>query len=130
MEDFEEGGFPDTLDHFQGSGWMIQALLRLCRGLKTFKMVEHEMDVYDVEQAPWSCTDLEELAVRFQGLDTREKIEGVIVRWKEGRKQRRLGLTVDAPVEEDGSIEARIARRLLHFNNLSTVWLGSKVWKV
>ncbi|KAG0013426.1 hypothetical protein BGZ82_002143, partial [Podila clonocystis] len=129
MEEFEEVGFPETLDHFQSSGWMIQSLLRLCRSLRTFKMVEHEMDVNEMEQVPWQCTDLEELEVRIQGLDTREKIESVIAQWKEGRKQRKQELTVETPVEKDGSTEARVARYLLRFNNLRTVWLGSKVWK-
>lgn len=127
--EFEEDGFPETVDHFQSSGWMIQLLPRLCHRLTTFEMVEHEMNVDEIEQAPWLCTDLEYLAVRIQGLDTREKVEGVIVRWREGRKQRKLGLTVEAPVEEDGSIEARVARHLLRFKSLSTVWLGSKMWK-
>ncbi|KAG0088899.1 hypothetical protein BGZ92_005583 [Podila epicladia] len=130
MEEFEETGIPETVDHFQSSGWMIQSLPRFCHRLTTFKMVEHQMDVDELELAPWLCTNLEELAVRIQGLDTRDKIEDAVARWREGRKRRKLGLEAEALVKEDGSIEARVAQHLLQFKNLNSVWLGSKVWKV
>ncbi|KAG0314672.1 hypothetical protein BGZ99_007933 [Dissophora globulifera] len=78
-EDFAEDGVYDDPDHFQSSGWMIQSLLRICYKLKIFNVQQHVMDLDDIEREPWVCTDLEDIAFRIRGLDTRDKIERAIL---------------------------------------------------
>ncbi|KAF9157752.1 hypothetical protein BGX21_002734 [Mortierella sp. AD011] len=127
---FEEDGAPEVMDHFQNSRWMVQSILRYCRKLKSFGFQDHEMDMDEIEQTPWVCEDLEDLRVRIKGLDTRDMIEGAINKWRVGRKQRELSDIIENLVGQDQSIEARVARHLLRFKNLNTVWLGSKIWEL
>ncbi|KAF9994327.1 hypothetical protein BGZ79_000919 [Entomortierella chlamydospora] len=127
---FEDDGIPEVMDHFQSSRWMVQSIMRCCRNLESFGFQDHEMDLDEIEQIPWVCEGLEDLKVRIKGLDTRDMIEGAISKWRVGRKERGSGDIIEDPVDQDQSIEARVARHLLRFKNLSTVWLGSKIWEL
>ena|SRR5690554_5177500 len=75
----------------------------------------------------WACKNSHHLAVRIQGLDTNVKIEVVIAKWREGRKKK-SGAGEIIFVEEYMSIEERVARFLLQFPNLKTVYLGTNTW--
>jgi hypothetical protein len=96
------------------------------------------MDMDDIEKTKWGCHNLEELHIRIQGLDTKEKINRAVQLWKEGRIVIRKN-QVDGDQGEsaitrfqldgiippsDESIEARVARHLLKFKKLKEVWLG------
>jgi len=127
------------------SGWIIQSIPRLCPRLKSLQLTLYEMDMDDIEKSKWGCHDLESLYIRIRGLDTKEKIDRAIQLWREGRnpikapikKNKRKGgrkgpssasLQTESVISpSDNSIEARVARHLLKFKKLRTVWLG---WKV
>ncbi|KAF9153819.1 hypothetical protein BGX21_000625 [Mortierella sp. AD011] len=117
---------PMVKDHFQGSRWMIQSIMRGYSKLRLFHFPDHEMDMDQIDRVSWSCNELKSIRVRIKGLDTKERIEGAINRWKEGKKQKSLGKEIKNPEEEDDSIEARVARHLLQFDKLRILWLGTK----
>jgi len=135
---------PETKSNQLGTGgWIIQSLPRHCTGLKVLQFPSFEMDMDDVDHTKWACQDLEELHIRIQGLDTKEKIDRAVKLWKEGR----IAIQKQANSEQEGSdssrlqlgsiippgdksIEARVARHLLKFKKLREVWLGWKVRKV
>ncbi|KAF9434020.1 hypothetical protein BGZ76_008682 [Entomortierella beljakovae] len=120
---YEDDGVSELDDHFEHSRDSIQDILRSSHKLVTFIFPSHEMDMDDIEQAPWACSELECVRVRIKGLDTRKKIEGVIAKWREARKT-----STAEPSTDDCSIEDRVVRHLLKFNKLNTIWLGSKRW--
>ncbi|KAG0203134.1 hypothetical protein BGX28_004504 [Mortierella sp. GBA30] len=138
---------PAVDDHFRSTGWMMQALPRHCPKLETLEIPDHEMDMDDVESVDWACKDLSELRVRIKGLDTAEKIDDALDLWKKRRLHEKASVPninafstnaglmsivmgVDDVEAESTSIEARVARHLLRFDRLTTVWLGTSVWSV
>ncbi|KAF9434018.1 hypothetical protein BGZ76_008680 [Entomortierella beljakovae] len=116
-------------DHFQATFWMIQMIPRFCLNLKEFDMIQHVMDMDDVEEGQWACKNLKDLKVRIKGLDTKEKIDKTIDMY---RNEKRLMLSSGDKRETllDDSIEARVARHLLQFEKLETIWIGTKTWRV
>ncbi|KAF9131559.1 hypothetical protein BGX30_013048 [Mortierella sp. GBA39] len=116
-------------DHFQQSGRAVQLLPRCCPHLKFLEFEGHEMDMDTVEEEEWVCRGLRHLRVRIRGLDTKEKIDWTLNLWKEGRKRKDEEDTTlsESQMSEakDTSIEARVARHLLAFENLEAVWLGT-----
>ncbi|KAF8932096.1 hypothetical protein BGZ58_007237 [Dissophora ornata] len=129
------------VEDYVGYSWRVQMLLLLCRRLRAVELPMHEMDMDEIERSMWTCENLQILRVRVQGLDTKEKIDRAIQMWLDGSRLRRelvnasaLGrgeTEVEAAVDlTDFSIEARVARRLLKFDRLSTVWLGTKTYNV
>jgi len=125
------------------NGGIIQSIPQHCTRLETLQLPLFEMDMDDVEKTKWGCRDLEELHIRVRGLDTEQKIDRAIQLWKEGwmaiNKKRvnceqglpSMSLPLDSVTPpDDNSIEARVARHLLKFENLREVWLGWKVHEV
>ncbi|KAF9193294.1 hypothetical protein BGZ50_007554 [Haplosporangium sp. Z 11] len=106
-------------DHFRDSGWIIQSILRQCSELKQFLFPGHEMDMDFVERSRWSCSGLICLRTRIRHLDTKEKVDAALTRWISARESEAI---IDP---NDKSIEARVARQLLKFDELTDVWLGS-----
>ncbi|KAF9915386.1 hypothetical protein BX616_006270 [Lobosporangium transversale] len=123
-------------DQFQSSGRILQLWPRLLEKLVTLDIIEHKMNIDEVEKASWSCNDLETLFVRIQGLSTKEKIDSVLMRLKEMKalQRRKSGTPVIAVRMDDHdremSIEARVLNHLLKFKKLKYVSLGSTAWTV
>ncbi|KAF9130085.1 hypothetical protein BGW39_003489 [Mortierella sp. 14UC] len=79
------------------------------------------------------CKNLETLRVRIRGIDTKEMVLELIAQWSKGCWMRRQVKDSQAPgttvkTEEsqnqvDLSIEDGVARHLLKFDNLESVWL-------
>ncbi|KAG0277223.1 hypothetical protein BGZ95_006295 [Linnemannia exigua] len=121
------------------SNKMLQLIPRSCTHLKRLNPYPYEMDMDVVEAAEWVCKDLRKLRIRVKGLDTKERILKTIAFWRAGcwRRWQKNATGVNAAVavdgeekrlEEDHSIEARVARHLLKFEQLWWVWLGYKTW--
>ncbi|KAF9546206.1 hypothetical protein EC957_009945 [Mortierella hygrophila] len=121
-------------NYLQESSSLLQLIPRACPELDTLDLYFHEMDMDDVEAEEWICKNLTTLRMRIKGLDTAEKILKVIALWRKGcwrRWQKKAGTPVatdDKEDETDMSIEARVARHLLKFDKLWTVWLGYQTW--
>ncbi|KAG0003554.1 hypothetical protein BGZ80_003521 [Entomortierella chlamydospora] len=129
----KEDGVAEVKDHFQSSSWMLQSVVRSCPKLETFRFPNHEMDMDEIELSPWACTNLSDLRVRIKGLDTRDKIERTLARWRNRKLQESLDTATEDPESidwEGTSIEARAVRHLLQFDKLETVWLGTGIWEV
>ncbi|KAF8939896.1 hypothetical protein BGZ58_008407 [Dissophora ornata] len=119
-------------DHLQESASSFQMLPQLCSQLKLLMIPKLEMDIEAIEKQEWSCRDLEELAVRIRGLDTTEKITRTIQLWIDARNQIKESESADSNtlLQDDNSIEGRVARHLLKFPKLQEVWLGAGVKKI
>ncbi|KAG0061485.1 hypothetical protein BGZ89_011408 [Linnemannia elongata] len=121
-------------NYLQESSQLLQLIPRGCPELETLDIYFHEMDMDDVEAEEWACKNLMTLRMRIKGLDTAEKILKVIALWRKGcwrRWQKKAGTlmaTSEKEDETDMSIEARVARHLLKFDRLWTVWLGYQTW--
>ncbi|KAG0270770.1 hypothetical protein BGZ95_001545 [Linnemannia exigua] len=132
--DLEKDELGVVTDHFKESGKHLQLIPRYCPALKEFDLPGHEMDMDEVELGTWVCKDLKTLRVRIKGLDTKEKILMAIALWRKGcwqRWQEKAGMAVEAMDDQDPadmSIEARVARHLLKFDKLWSVWLGYQTW--
>ncbi|KAG0207801.1 hypothetical protein BGX28_001047 [Mortierella sp. GBA30] len=113
----------------------------------------HTMDMDFVEQSHWVCKNLRVLKVLIRGLDTKEKIDRALALWKEGSNrdgtndvssERNQGRKRNADGEEmpeqskiafhgggtNPLIDVRVARHLLKFDKLNTVWLGTSTHHV
>ncbi|KAF9081213.1 hypothetical protein BGX27_005022, partial [Mortierella sp. AM989] len=120
-------------DHFQASARTLQLLPRCCPKLKVFEFERHIMDMDRVEESDWICDGIEEIRTRIRGLDTKEKIDRALQLWVDGRKvKNKMNITagdkksIQEEVVVDTSIESRVAKHLLKFDNLSSVWLGTR----
>ncbi|KAK3845517.1 MAG: hypothetical protein J3R72DRAFT_435965 [Linnemannia gamsii] len=132
--DYEAETVLPLSDHYRQSGRFVQLIPRGCSLLKSLNLSSHEMDMDVVEVGKWTCKDLHTLRIRIKDLDTREKILKTIALWRKGC-WRRWREQAGTPVGEEGkldeadmSIEARVARHLLQFEQLWWVWLGYQVW--
>ncbi|KAF8949137.1 hypothetical protein BGZ47_010640 [Haplosporangium gracile] len=71
----------------------------------------------------------------WPGLDTKESIPEAIALWRKEcwrRRQKETGILMAAEEQEDQmdlSIVARVARHLLKFEKLRSVWLGYQTWR-
>ncbi|KAG0374020.1 hypothetical protein BGX24_010939 [Mortierella sp. AD032] len=132
--DYEAETISLPSDHFGQSDRLAQLIPRGCSQLRTLNLHSHEMDMDAVEVGKWTCKDLRTLRVRIKDLDTKEKILRAIALWRKGC-WRRWREKAGTPVGEEGkldstdmSIEARVARHLLQFEQLWWVWLGYQTW--
>ncbi|KAG0202237.1 hypothetical protein BGX33_009816 [Mortierella sp. NVP41] len=132
--DHERDEVASVSDHFQASGQFLQLIPRCCSQLKTLDLHFHEMDMDVVEMGVWACKDLTTLQIRVKGLDTKDKILKAIALWRAGCWRRWQERATGVPIvmeEQDKTdllIEARVARHLLKFEKLWTVWLGYQTW--
>ncbi|KAF9134222.1 hypothetical protein BGW39_007693 [Mortierella sp. 14UC] len=131
--DFEAEEVAPVSAHFQASGRYLQLIPRCCSKLDSLNLHFHEMKMDDIEMGEWVCKDLTTLKIRIKDLDTKEKILRTIALWRKGcwsRWQEKAGDPVETEMQEqiDMSIEARVARHLLKFDKLWTVWLGYQTW--
>jgi hypothetical protein len=136
-------------DHFQASGRLLQLIPRGCPHLEVLSLHLHEMDMDEVEKGEWACKNLRTLRVRIKGLDTKKKISKALSqwyadlvttserRWSAAKTITEGSMDVDKSYEGGSSmvasaksIEARVARHLLKFEKLETVWLGYKTWSL
>ncbi|KAF9432667.1 hypothetical protein BGZ76_010497, partial [Entomortierella beljakovae] len=85
------------------------------------------MDMDEVEKGRWVCRDLKNLKVGIKGLDTVEMINATIDKYREGRRLM-MGSGSQSTITVDDSIEARLAKHLLQFESLETIWFGTKIW--
>ncbi|KAF9086881.1 hypothetical protein BGX27_003087 [Mortierella sp. AM989] len=113
--------------------WTIPVLIMNCPNLEVLIIPSFQMDMEVVEELPWVCKNLRELRIRILGLITESLILEPMEKWLEGqiaRKQRRFSVT-DAIIKgcNGYSTKDRVAKHLLQFEKLETVWLGYKTWK-
>ncbi|KAF9434952.1 hypothetical protein BGZ76_007148 [Entomortierella beljakovae] len=119
--------------HFQTHGWVVQTLLRLCPRLTTFEFPLYEMDMDDIEKGEWICDGLEELHIRIRGLDTKDAISRALQLWVDWREMGKVSPSLANVLvcnREKHSLEERVARHLLKFKKLDSVWLGYGIRKV
>ncbi|KAF9149883.1 hypothetical protein BG015_008293 [Linnemannia schmuckeri] len=126
---------------------LLQLIPKGCLQLEILDLKIPEMSIDEVEMGNWACKGLETLSIKIKGLDTKEKICKAIDLRRAGCKKQRQEKENEEmeEVEEetkkaripaavmrldgmDLSIEARVARHLLKFVELETVWLGYKSW--
>jgi hypothetical protein len=119
----ERDNVPSEVDHFQQSDRAVQLLPRCCPHLMFLEFEDHKMDMDIVEEETWACIGLQHLRARIRGLDTKDKIDQSLDLWKEGKQKSQEQKETKA---KDTSIEARVARHLLSFEELETVWLGTR----
>ncbi|KAG0373721.1 hypothetical protein BGX24_011330 [Mortierella sp. AD032] len=142
--DYEKDLVPPVSSKIKISEEMLQLIPRRCVQLERLNLHPYEMDIDVMEAAEWVCKDLKKLRIRVKGLDTKEQILRVIALWRAGcwrRWQRGAKRTngvaamevetaeeQEKQLKEDHSIEARVARHLLKFEQLWWVWLGYQTW--
>ncbi|KAF9923293.1 hypothetical protein BGZ65_008968 [Modicella reniformis] len=139
--DFHSNQLFTLEDHLATSSWIVQFILRQCPRLKIISLPTFAMNMSDVNEIEWMCDDLEVLHVRIKGLETKEQINEVLKRWVDGKKAKvstRKANLMDKsnPTANDSQhslssnpalkapIEILVARHLLKFEKLHTVWLG------
>ncbi|KAF9356264.1 hypothetical protein BGX26_005486 [Mortierella sp. AD094] len=130
---YEYDGIPPVESHFQENGWVVQTMLRLCPRLTAFQFPLHEMDIDEIEEANWSCDNLEQLHIRIRGLDTNDMINRTFQLWVDWRNRKKSLPSFEPVLSNDSdkiSLEARVARHLLKFEKLNAVWLGNGIRKV
>ncbi|KAF9094686.1 hypothetical protein BGX27_001384 [Mortierella sp. AM989] len=113
--------------------WALQVLTMNCQNLEKIILPELETEMDHVERFPWICKNLSHLAIRIDGLDTKESILEVIEIWRKARLARRKGdlSELDTIINSCNSMtfKDRAARHLLQFEKLDTLWLGHKTWR-
>ncbi|KAG0308896.1 hypothetical protein BGZ97_013224 [Linnemannia gamsii] len=115
---------PSDNDEIPSSKKMIGLLLRSCRGLEVLSVKGHQMDVDYLEDQEVVCDGLQELRIRFQGLETVDAVDDFLVHLCAMKK---LGPTfTDKADKSKGSVRGRICRQLMRFTKLKTVWLGTR----
>ncbi|OAQ27739.1 hypothetical protein K457DRAFT_139180 [Linnemannia elongata AG-77] len=94
-----------------------------CSHLRVLSIRDLVLDMAIVKQHEWSCEDLTELHVRFEGLEDTQLIDGCI---KEmcSRRQRPYRIT------PGDSISTQVSNHLLGFYRLTTISLGTKVYSL
>jgi hypothetical protein len=148
---FNEGYDQDEVPQLSGdpsaSVHDIQLIPQTCSRLTKIEFPTRVMEMSDIEETDWSCTQLEELYIRIRNLETKDKIDRAIQLWielgKVGMKnaeEKEHPVTgtdlyresclqdevANAPHNGD-SIEERVAQHLVRFERLRKVWLGHKV---
>lgn len=129
---FEDGKVAPVTTHSQALGTHLQLVPRRCSRLRVLDLHFFEMEMDAVERGEWTCKGLRTLRVRVMGLDTKDRILKAIELWRAGCRRRSQEKAGTMMVKEedvmDMPIEARVARHLLKFERLSSVWLGYKTW--
>ncbi|KAK3828117.1 MAG: hypothetical protein J3Q66DRAFT_321850 [Benniella sp.] len=148
---FNEGYDLDEVPQLSGdpseSVHDIQLIPQTCSRLTKLEFPTRMMEMSDIEETDWSCTQLEELYIRIRDLETKDKIDRAIQLWielgKAGMKNAEekehpvtgtdlyrescLQEGVANPPHNGDSIEERVAQHLIRFERLRKVWLGHKV---
>ncbi|KAI8595640.1 hypothetical protein EDD21DRAFT_390677 [Dissophora ornata] len=141
----EQDDFLSEEDPFRESGRALQLLPRSCSNLTALAVELHKMDMDFVEEKEWACRGLQQLRVRIRSLDTEEKVNRAHQLWVEGimkknknveeeEQEKRTGQEegnnelTESPANgiKETSIEERVARHLLKFDQLKSVWLGTR----
>ncbi|KAF8922876.1 hypothetical protein BGZ58_003630 [Dissophora ornata] len=141
----EQDDFLSEEDPFRESGRALQLLPRSCSNLTALAVELHKMDMDFVEEKEWVCRGLQQLRVRIRSLDTEEKVNRAHQLWVEGimkknknveeeEQEKRTGQEegnnelTESPANgiKETSIEERVARHLLKFDQLESVWLGTR----
>ncbi|KAF9279135.1 hypothetical protein BGZ88_000158 [Linnemannia elongata] len=94
-----------------------------CSRLRVLSIRDLVLDMAIVKQHEWSCEDLTELHVRFEGLEDTQFIYGCIKDMC-SRRQRPYRIT------PGDSISTQVSNHLLGFYRLTTVSLGTKVYSL
>jgi len=142
---YEQDEVPVLQGNIPIPGWAIQLIPQTCHQLTTLQFPLFEMDMDGISKSKWSCKNLESLFIRIRGLDTKESIDEALQLWTEGVAKRESMKKLDATsggldfakmcLQDPGvlgqalqdPLEERVARHLLQFEKLHTVWLGHKV---
>ncbi|KAF9322403.1 hypothetical protein BGZ91_004363 [Linnemannia elongata] len=114
---------PSTPDNVTNSQKMIRLLMKSCHRLKTLSVKGHQMDVSLLEDERVACMDLQELRVRFYGLETTVLVDDCLEALS-ARKWASAG-GVEEPYKGGPSIGERVCYQLMKFNKLNTIWLGT-----
>jgi hypothetical protein len=96
---------------------------KLCPNLKVLSMEGVTLDIKLIENQPWTCMDLQELRVRFEGLDGGDGIAQCVTRVSAWRQ---AGASTPFRVLENGTVVSRVSVHLAQFYQLSKLWSGSK----
>jgi hypothetical protein len=134
--DYDKDEVPRVSDRIKVSDEMLQLIPRSCARLERLNLHPYEMDMDAIESKEWACKGLRKLRIRVRGLDTKEQTLRTIAFWRAGCWRRWQKKAVwfnamaveDEQLEADQSIEARVARHLLKFEQLQCVWLGYQTW--
>ncbi|KAF8925860.1 hypothetical protein BGZ58_000417 [Dissophora ornata] len=131
---YDQDEVPEIDNSLQDPNWMIQMIPQLCSNLTSIHLYRYEINMDEVDRTNWTCSRLTSLRIRIQDLDTKEKIDRALRMWIDGCYTRK-GLTrpnsmgtSDFPAAS--SIETRVANFLIKFDQLASVWLGTKVYRV
>ncbi|KAG0070780.1 hypothetical protein BGZ90_012508 [Linnemannia elongata] len=98
----------------------VHLIMKLCGNLETFSFEGMQCDV---DKCVWGSRDLKELRVMFEGLEATQDIEGCV---KQLCGLRQAGGIVGAQPMAKDTISTRVAKHLMQFKKLRTVWLGIK----
>ncbi|KAH7034406.1 hypothetical protein BKA57DRAFT_476087 [Linnemannia elongata] len=98
----------------------VHLIMKLCGNLETFSFEGMECDV---DKCVWGSRDLKGLRVMFEGLEATQDIEGCV---KQLCGLRQAGGVVGAQPMAKDTISSRVAKHLMQFKKLRTVWLGTK----
>ncbi|KAF9538515.1 hypothetical protein EC957_006689 [Mortierella hygrophila] len=115
---------PSTSDEVPTSKKVIRLVLKSCACLEILSVEGHQMSVDLLEDEIVACMDLQELRVRFCGLETAVLVDECLETLSE--KKRDNAGAVDAPSKGGASIGERVCYQLMQFKELKTVWLGTR----
>ncbi|KAF9154790.1 hypothetical protein BG015_011972 [Linnemannia schmuckeri] len=113
----------DKLQDDVSMQWLYQ-IVKLCRGLLFLSFESLVCDLETIESWRWGCKDLRELRVRFKGLDNAWDIDGCLKRLCDWR--RFGGGASLIRFKDKETVATRVCHYLFQFNQLRTVWLGTK----
>ncbi|KAF9127945.1 hypothetical protein BGW39_005456 [Mortierella sp. 14UC] len=101
----------------------ICSILKLCRNIRILDLERLVCDLDMAEKYRWHCPELQELRLQFKGLEQPEDIDRCIMQlcaW------RRSGGAAGTQSTENDAVSTRVARHLLQFKQLRTIWLGTR----
>ncbi|KAG0302046.1 hypothetical protein BGZ98_007829 [Dissophora globulifera] len=128
--DIEQDEIFSVDDPFEIHGRALQLLPRTCSSLTVLNLECHKMDMDHVEEEEWACKGLQQLRVRFKDLNTQEKVATALQLWTEGRNKSGGDGDDLTHGEHETDLQMRVARHLLKFKRLHSVWLGTHVYYV
>ncbi|KAG0283090.1 hypothetical protein BGZ96_012540 [Linnemannia gamsii] len=117
---------PSTPDELVYSKKIIGLLLKSCGSLQVLSVEGHQMDVSFLEDETIACMDLQELRVRFYGLDTAALVDGCLEAMLT-RQKPDAGI-VQGQNKNGQLVSERVRYQLMRFKKLKTVWLGTRAY--
>ncbi|KAG0273084.1 hypothetical protein BGZ95_011114 [Linnemannia exigua] len=96
---------------------------KLCLHLKVLSMEGLILDAKTVEDQPWTCLGLQELRVRFKGLESNGDIAWSVTQVCDLR--RAVDFTL-VRLQDKDTVLSRVTLHLVQFKQLSTFWAGTK----